>query len=169
MTYPEGVRDRAIDLLVTGESRDLVCKDLGVKKVTLEKWISQEKRTNPGKIPDFVMPALQNAKVGDVRIVLRMLDEGAALNAVHRETGVDRQTIRRWRDNPKYREATLEFDPSFPYDHTDLFDRNVVAQHLASQTTDVGERLDLLMAAVGFGDDVDDFSVPTGRNTRGRA
>lgn len=177
MTYPEGVRTRAIDLLVTGESKDLICKDLGVKRVTLDKWLKAERVANPGRIPRFPMPPLKNNKVGDVRILLRMLDgellkddtrsPGMSLRAVHQETGVDRQTIRRWRDDPKYREATLEYDPSFPYSIDDLLDRATVAQHLASQTTDVGERLDLLMAAVGFGER-DDFSVPSSWSTKGR-
>lgn len=168
MTYPVHVRTHALNLLADGVSRELVSKDLGVKTVTLDKWIASDRKAYPGRIPSVAHPALHNSTVGDVRSVLRRLDEGEAVHAIHKETGLTRQTIRRWRDDPKYREATLEFDPSFPYDHTDLYDRAVVAQHLCRQTTDPGERLDLLMAAVST-IEIDEFSVPTGRNTRGRA
>lgn len=138
----------------------MVSKDLGVKRVTLDKWISAERISNPDRIPEYRPAALQNAKVGDVRIVLRMLDEGLPLKQISRETGVDRQTMRRWRDDPRYREATLEYDADFPYDHNDILDRAVVAHHLCTLTPDPMERLDLLMAAVGSDDNLDEFDIP---------
>lgn len=64
-------------------------------------------------------------------------------------TGFDTRTLIRWRDKPQYREATFEFNPVMSYNHEDLMDRAVVAQHLCSETSCRDERLELVFAVVG--------------------
>jgi hypothetical protein len=96
-----------------------------------------------------------------------MMDEGTPLKQISRDTGHHRSTIRRWRDDPSYREATYEYDPEFTYDQDDLMDRAVVAHHLCTETPDRGERAALLMAVIGRGDeDLDDHSAPYRGQTR---
>lgn len=87
--------------------------------------------------------------MGEVRRILEMIDSGTSLREVERASGHSRCTLRAWRDDPRYRDATFEFNPAFTYDHTDLLDRATVAQHLCSETPLVEERLDLLSAVIG--------------------
>ena len=58
------------------------------------------------------------------------------------------ETVRAWLTDPKYREATFEYDPEMTYDYYDLTDRSIVTQHLCSQTLSVDERLELVAALV---------------------
>jgi hypothetical protein len=148
-------------MITEGKSRSLVEKTLNIKKGTLHNWIRKERWSNPESVP---APQPQNVlrlgKVKTVRSVLSMVDDGTSLHEITRRTGIDRQTVRRWRDDPRYREATYEYDELFPYDEDDLVDRSIVAQHLCTQTPDPWERLALLMAVVGLDPPVmDDNSV----------
>lgn len=86
-----------------------------------------------------------------------MLDAGIPLKQVARETGVYRNTIRKWLNEPKRYEATMEYDPTYTYDINDLMDRATVAQYLCSQVRAEGryldgkaERLEILFAAIDY-------------------
>lgn len=141
---------------------------LDLKKSTLATWVRKHRGNDPFWVPtprERTQPPAR-CKVGDVRTVLRMVDEGMTHTQIRQETGHDRQTLRRWRDDPRYREATMEYDPAFRYDYSDLMDRATVAQHLCTETPHVGERFDLLMAAVGAPSEHDEFSIPYGKQSR---
>lgn len=101
--------------------------------------------------------------MGDIRRTLEILDAGGSLRGTAKITGHDRTTVRHWRDDPRFREATLEFDPSMSYDDTDLIDRAVVAHSLCHESS-VAERFALLAAVVGFESD----SEPRVRFGKGR-
>lgn len=161
-------------MVSNGVPRSVVTEELGVKKSTLKTWLYKERNSDPFWEPSVKhpmerqAPVLSGRTVADVREVLGMLDSGLTYYGVHAKTGYDLYDIRRWYRDPRYREATLEYDDAFVYDHEDLLDRAVVAQHLCSLAPHVDERLDLLMAAVGFGDSTDDFSIPSRNETRRR-
>lgn len=160
----------------SGVPRVLIREQLGIAKSTLRTWISKHRKGEQFWIPKAHLDRTP-ARVGDVRKVLSMVDgelldddsrgPTTPIKQIERDTGRTVQTIRRWRDEPQYREATFEYDEAFEYDYDDLLDRAVVAQHLCSLTPDIGERLDLLMAVVGT-PDVDEFSIPSPWNTKGR-
>lgn len=152
-------------MLLDGIPTPIVSEQLGIVEQTLNRWHREQKKTQPGYEPQPVCHP-NACRVGEVRRILSMLDEGMSVKRIERETTHTRQTIRRWRDDPRFRDATFEYDPNFNYDHTDLEDRAVVAHHLCTQTTDVGERLDLVMAVAGVGVETDKFSVPRKTSTR---
>jgi hypothetical protein len=79
-----------------------------------------------------------------------MLDQGVTVSHAAREMKLRREAIRRWRDDPRYREATYEFDPDFNYDYDDLTDRSVVAHALCRVEPNPDERLDMMLAIVGL-------------------
>lgn len=79
-----------------------------------------------------------------------MLDQGVSVSYAAREMKVLRESVRRWRDDPTYREATYEYNPDFNYDINDLTDRAVVAHALCRAEPNPDERLDLMLAVVGL-------------------
>lgn len=152
-------------MIADGVSRAQILGQFGLNKNTLAGWVRQERKKDPLWVSTTRLQNTRGHKVGHVRQALRMLDEGVPLKRVERVTGHTCKTLRRWRDEPRYREATLEYDPLFTYDHTDLMDRAVVAHRLCAETRNVGERLDLLMAVIGS-PELDQFSIPSRKNTR---
>jgi DNA invertase Pin-like site-specific DNA recombinase len=153
-----------------GKSLGLIAKDLGLYKGIVEKWIElARKEQGSDQIPYAVPPPLIGGKkVSDVRDVLEMIDEGTPLSHAARGHKITRGTAYRWILEPKYRDATFEYDPTFPYDYEDITDRAVVAQHLCTQTTDIGERLDLLFAVLGTEQETDNGNPPSRNQTRRR-
>lgn len=152
------IRDMALEMVDDGMERQEVCTILGLHRSTLFTWVSKKEQGE-----DFWEPAETKppgkATVSDVRRCCDLLDYGFRLTEVQRMTGFDTRTLIRWRDKPQYREATFEFNPVMSYNHEDLMDRAVVAQHLCH---DCGrdERLELLFAVVGIGIEREPFSRP---------
>lgn len=149
-----------------GSPNKAIIEHLGVAKSTLKTWIRKHRNDDPFWIPtrkQLEQPPLRGCKVADVRNVLERLDAGQSSSQIQRETGHARCSIRSWRLNPQFREATLEFDPSMSYDDTDLIDRAVVAHSLCHESS-VAERFALLAAVVGFESD----SEPRLRFGKGR-
>lgn len=78
------------------------------------------------------------------------MDQGESLGSIERDTKILRETCRRWRDDPTYREATYEYNPEFNYDANDIIDRSVVAHELCCHEPNPDERLELMLAIVGL-------------------
>jgi hypothetical protein len=119
----------------------------------LKTWIRKQRRGDPFWEPSDrqIQDRPKRAyKVGDIRKVCDLLDEGVSIRQIERDTGYTRQTIKRWRDEPVYREATYEYNYRFTYSENDLLDRAVVAHSLCTQTESPVDRLDLLCAVVGI-------------------
>lgn len=151
------IRRTALAMVSAGVPRIVVCEELGLKKGTLWSWIDRDKKNQPIRELDS-----RKCRVKDVRRVCDLLDEGYSLKAVGRITGRDRCTLRKWRDDPRFREATLEFDPCMTYDDTDLLDRATVAHHLCHESS-TSERWALLAAVVGDKELAQDDRSPSTR------
>lgn len=137
------VRERALELVSEGMSRVAVRELYGIKRQTLEFWLRKERDGQ-----EFSDHPAWRCKVGDVRKACALLDEGFSVQEVSHQTGHTAQTIRRWKNDPKFREATFEYDAAMRYDETDLLDRATVAQYLCIEASP-SERLNLLFAVVG--------------------
>jgi uncharacterized protein YueI len=123
-----------------------ICEELGIKPGTLSAWVKREKRPK----------SQRKYLVSHYREVLEDLDSGMTVNEVQRQTRLNKETIRRWRDDPRYREATFEYNDEFDYDAEDATDRSVVAQYLCNTTLDLVERLEYMFASAGVTTEVQD-------------
>lgn len=147
------VIEGALGMVAAGKPVPEILERYEIHRSTLAAWVRQRRLSDPDWMPipgKLARPSMTGCKVAQVRRVLQLLDKGKSPSQIERMTPHSRQTIRDWRDYEQFREATLEYDSSMVYSADDLMDRAVVAQHLCSQTRDVGERMDLLMAIVGF-------------------
>lgn len=130
----------AMYMLNAGYPQKDICAELGVTIGTLTTWV---KRADlPRKRRTYL--------VSHIRELLADLDAGTPIKVLSKQTGVNRATIRRWRDDPRFRNATFEYDEDFDYDDDDLADRSVVAHHLCTLTLDLTERLEMVLASAGI-------------------
>lgn len=147
ITISDEVRRQVIGQLYSGYRHQDIADDFGLKRTTVSSiWAREKDMVNSGtrtKLP------IKDYSVANIRKVLDLLDGGTGPTEVSRISGISRQTIKKWRDTPKYREATYEYDETFTYDAEDVTDCGVVAHHLCTMITDVGERLEMMLAGAG--------------------
>lgn len=139
-SYTKAFKALMVQRVREGESRKELCQAYGIARSSLANWISQSNPDN--RRADAVT-------VAKIRAVLEMHDTGEVhISDVIRLSGYSEQAVLDWVSDPKYREATFEFDPDMTYDYYDLTDRSIVTHHLCTQTLSVDERIDLLAALV---------------------
>lgn len=144
----DDVRREVISQLYGGYKHKDIAEDFGLKRTSVSSiWAQEKRRLELGA--RTVLPIKDNT-VANIRKVLQMLDDGTGPVEVARVCGLSRQTIRRWRDMPKYREATYEYNDDFHYDADDPTDCSVVAHHLCTMISDVSERMEMMLAGAGI-------------------
>lgn len=150
---PSDFKLLALQMYDAGLTRREIRKRLGVSTSLLACWL----RRGEGARIDRA-----EHRVGDVRKALDMMEgrpeDGVRpipLRETTAKTRITRQTLRRWRDEPRFRNATYEYDPAFEYDPNDLLDRATIAADLCKTSDSVGERFDIMLAAIdGFQPDL---------------
>lgn len=137
--YTKAFKALMVQRVSEGENRKELCAVYGIARSSLANWISQSR---PGP------PRAQGPTVAEVRSTLAMMDSGIPVEDVIDSSRRRPETVRAWIEDPRFREATFEFDPEMTYDYYDLTDRSIVTHHLCTQTLSKDERLDLLAALV---------------------
>jgi hypothetical protein len=126
----------------------------GVSYAKLDQWIKAHVRGTESFSPVVTKRrpgrGITRCYVSAIRRSLAILDIGGSVSYAAWELGVPRTTIRRWRDDPAYREATFEHNPDFNYNPDDLTDRSIVAHALCRVEPNPDERLDMVLAIVGL-------------------
>lgn len=139
--YTKAFKALMVQRVREGESRRDLCKTYGIARSSLANWMSQSN-------PYAVSQRVKEPTVAEVRSGLAMLDGGIPMEDVIDSSRRKPETVRAWLTDPKYREATFEFDPEMTYDYYDITDRSIVTHHLCTQTLSKDERLEFLAALV---------------------
>ena len=138
--YTKAFKALMVQRVKEGEDRKELCETYSIARSSLANWISQSNPDN--RRADSVTAA-------KIRSVLEMHDTGEVHIAdVIRLSGYSEQVVLDWISDPRYREATFEYDPEMTYDYYDLTDRSIVTHHLCTQTDCVSDRIDFLAALV---------------------
>lgn len=139
--YTKAFKALMVQRVAEGESRQELCEVYGIARSSLANWISQSN-------PYAVSKRAKEPTVAEVRSALAMMDGGIPMEDVIDGSRRRPETVRAWLTDPKYREATFEYDPDMTYDYYDLTDRSIVTHHLCTQTDSVSDRIDFLAALV---------------------
>jgi transposase-like protein len=133
--YSKAFKAKMVQLVREGVPRKELREQYGIATSTLANWVSQ---AAPGHIRGG------EPTVAEIRGILAQHDAGET--DITRLSSRRAETIQNWIEDPKFREATFEYDPSMTYDYYDLIDRSIVAHHLCTETDCVSDRIDILEA-----------------------
>lgn len=139
--YTKAFKALMVQRVREGESRKDLCEAYGIATSSLANWCSQSNPYSPGR-------RSKEPTMAEVRSSLAMMDGGIPMEDVIDSSRRKPETVRAWLTDPKYREATWEYDPEMTYDYYDLTDRSIVTHHLCTQTLSKDERLEFLAALV---------------------
>lgn len=135
--YGAPFRAMIVKRVKAGESRVAICEEYEIPRSTLSNWISQADPSHPRANP---------ITAREIRTALEMYDGEVHIADVIRLSGRSEKIVLQWIEDPKYREATFEYDPDVDYDYHDLIDRSVVTHYLCTQTPFREDRLELVAA-----------------------
>lgn len=139
--YTKAFKALMVQRVKDGESRQVLCATYGIARSSLANWMSQSNIHSVGR-------RMKDPTMAEVRSALAMMDEGIPMEDVIDSSRRRPETVRAWLTEPRFREATFEYDPEMTYDYYDLTDRSIVTHHLCTQTLSKEERLDFLAALV---------------------